>query len=208
MVQSIQAQNISLEYLEEKFQLHEVNNETFFPEWFDNSVEITDLEKQYFDRVKASFLRLLKYPPLLENAVKIVILSPLLNLAGFLTEPFFVKTEESIEISLEDAGEIIRGRIDILVIQLRFWLLVIESKRSSFSLSDHIPQALSYMLANPHPEKPVFGLVTNGSHFIFLKLVKGDQLEYSVSYELSLLKRENDLYQVLRIFKRISQVLT
>jgi hypothetical protein len=208
MVQYIQAQNISLEYLEEKFQLQEVNNETFFPEWLENLPEITDLEKQYLNNIKASFLRLLKYPPLLENAVKMVLLSPLLNLAGFFTEPFFVRTEESIEICLEDAAEIIRGRIDILVIQSQFWLLVIESKRSSFSLSDYIPQALTYMLTNPNPEKSSFGLVTNGSNFIFLKLTQVNQPKYALYDEFSLFKRENQLYQILQIFKKISQVLS
>jgi len=207
MVQSIQAQNISLGYLEEKFKLQEVNKETFFPEWFDNLPEITDLEQQYLNRVKDNFLRLATHPPLLEDAVKMIVVSPLLDLAGFYAEPFSLATEESIEIIAEDAEEVIRGRIDILVIQARFWLLVIESKRPKFSLLESIPQALSYMLANPQPEKPAFGLVTNGSHFIFLKLVKGYQLEYAVSYELSLLRRENELYQVLRIFKKISQVL-
>jgi len=45
MVQSIQAQNISLEYLVERFKLQKVNNETFFPEWLDNLPEITDLKQ-------------------------------------------------------------------------------------------------------------------------------------------------------------------
>jgi len=208
MVQSIQAQNISLEYLEERFKLQKANNETFFVEWFDNLPKITDLEQQYLNRVKDNFLRLAIHPPLLENAVKMVVVSPLLDLAGFYAEPFSFATEESIELTAADAGEVVRGRIDILVIQASFWLLIIESKRLKFSLLESIPQALAYMLANPHPEKPVFGLVTNGSHFIFLKLAKGDQPKYAVSYELSLLRRENELDQVLRIFKKISQVLS
>jgi hypothetical protein len=208
MVQSIQAQNISLEYLEERFKLQKANNETFFPEWFDNLPEITDLEQQYLNRVKDNFLRLAIHPPVLEDAVKMVVVSPLLDLAGFYAEPFSFATEESVELTAADAGEVVRGRIDILVIQASFWLLIIESKRLKFSLLESIPQALAYMLANPHTEKPIFGLVTNGSHFIFLKLAKGDQPKYAVSYELSLLRQENELDQVLRIFKKISQVLS
>jgi len=64
------------------------------------------------------------------------------------------------------------------------------------------------MLANPHTEKPVFGLVTNGTDFIFLKLIQVNQPKYALSDQFCLLKRENALYQVLRIFKRISQVLS
>jgi hypothetical protein len=35
----------------------------FFREWQDDLPEITDLEKQALDRVKASYLNLIKYPP-------------------------------------------------------------------------------------------------------------------------------------------------
>lgn len=208
MVQFIQAQNIGLAYLEERFGLQQNEAEDFFPEWFDTLPEIADLEKQYLDRVKANFLRLVKHPPILENAVKMVVLSPLLDLAGFYDEPFLIGTEESIEIVLEDEDEIIRGRIDVLVIQEQLWLLVIESKRASFSLLEAIPQALAYMLANPYPAKPVFGLVTSGEDFQFIKLIKQDKPEYALSDKLTLSRRENELYKVLNILKKLSQILS
>ncbi|BAY92138.1 MULTISPECIES: hypothetical protein [unclassified Tolypothrix] len=47
-----------------------------------------------------------------------VVLSPLLDLAGFYREPFLLATEESIEIAIEDKDEIVRERIDVLVIGL------------------------------------------------------------------------------------------
>ncbi|MBW4689793.1 MAG: restriction endonuclease subunit R [Komarekiella atlantica HA4396-MV6] len=208
MIQFIQAQNIGLAYLEEKFGLQQTEAEDFFPEWFDTLPKIADLEKQYLDRVKANFLRLVKRPPILENAVKMVVLSPLLDLAGFYDEPFLIGTEESIEIALENEGEIIRGRIDVLVVQEQLWLLVIESKRASFSLLEAIPQALAYMLSNPNLGRPAFGLVTNGSHFIFLKLSKQNTSKYAISDEFTLLKRENELYKVLSILKKLSQILS
>jgi predicted type IV restriction endonuclease len=209
MVQFIQAQNIGLAYLEKKFSLQLAEDEAFFTEWFENLPEITDLEKQDLDRVKLHFLRLVKYPPLSEETVKLVVLSPLLNLAGFYDEPFYIRGEQqSIEISAEDEGEIIRGRIDVLIIQEQFWLLVIESKRSSFSLLEAVPQALVYMLSNPSQDKPAFGLVTNGSEFIFLKLTTGNQAKYAISDQFTLLKRESELYQVLSILKNLSQSLS
>jgi hypothetical protein len=208
MVQVIQAQNIGLAYLEERFGLQQTDSEGFFTEWLERLPEITDLEKQYLDRVKTNFLRLVKRPPILENAVKMIVLSPLLDLAGFYSEPFLIATEESRESALEDKGEIVRGRIDILVIQEQLWLLVIESKRASFSLLDAIPQAISYMLANPDQDKPVFGCVTSGEDFQFIKLLKQDKYEYALSDKFTLSKRENELYQVLRIFKNLSQVLS
>ncbi|QLE40283.1 restriction endonuclease subunit R [Nostoc sp. C052] len=208
MVEVIQAHNASLAYLEARFGLQQTEGEDFFTEWFDTLPEITDIEKQYLDRVKANFMRLVKHPPILENAVKMVVLSPLLDLAGFYREPFFLTTEESLEITLEDEEEIIRGCIDVLVIQEKLWLLVIESKRASFSLLAAIPQALAYMLGNHNPDKPVFGLVTNGSHFLFIKLSKQNTFKYALSDECTLLKRENEVYQVLRILRKLSQSLS
>lgn len=204
MVQVIQAQNVGIAYLEEKFSLQQTDNEAFFSEWWENLPEISDLEKQYLDRVKSHFLRLVKHPPLSEATVKLVVLSPLLSLAGFYDEPFFIRSESSIEITVEDEETIIKGRIDVLVIQQQLWLLVIESKRSAFSLSEAIPQALTYI---PHPPKPVFGLVMNGSDFIFLKLSQINQPQYSLSDQFTLLKRENELYQVFRILKKLGQIL-
>lgn len=92
-------------------------------------------------------------------------------------------------------------------IQEQFWLLVSESKRSSFSLLEAVPQALVYMLANPNQDKPTFELVTNGSDFIFLKLAKGNQPKYAISDQFTLLKRESELYQVLSGLKNLSQTL-
>jgi hypothetical protein len=207
MVQFIQAQNIGIAYLEAKFSLKQTNNEAFFPEWLENLPEISDLEKQYLDKVKLHFLRLAKYPPLSEQTVKLVVLSPLLSLAGFYDEPFLIRSESSIEIAVEDQEEVIRGRIDVLVIQQQLWLLVIESKKPAFSLLEAIPQALTYMLANPQTTKPVFGLVMNGSDFIFLKLSQINQPQYALSDQFTLLKRENELYQVFRILKKLGQIL-
>ena len=142
MVQLIQDRNIGIAYLEERFGLEQTDNEAFFTEWGENLPEISELEKQYLDKVKLHFLRLVKYPPLSEETVKLVVLSPLLSLAGFYDEPFLIRSESSIEIAVEDQEEVIRGRIDVLVIQQQLWLLVIESKRPTFSLLEAIPQAL------------------------------------------------------------------
>ncbi|MDB9455821.1 restriction endonuclease subunit R [Dolichospermum circinale] len=207
MVQFIQARNIGIAYLEARFSLEQTDNAAFFPEWLENLPEISDLEKQYLDKVKLHFLRLAKYPPLSEETVKLVVLSPLLSLAGFYDEPFFIRSESSIEIAVENEDEVIRGKIDVLVIQQQLWLLVIESKRTAFSLLEAIPQALTYMLANPHPTKPLFGLVMNGSDFIFIKFSQINQAQYALSDQFTLLKRENELYQVFRILKKLGQIL-
>ena len=208
MVQVIQSQNTNIVYLEEKFDLRLTDSDQFFTEWLDNLPGITDLEKQYLDRVKTNYRSLVERRPISEEMVKMVVLSPLLDLADFYRPPFYVETESSIEIALEDEGEIVRGRIDVMVLKHQFWLLVIESKQSGFSLLTAIPQALAYMLANPNPEKPAFGLVTNGDDFQFIKLTKQDTPQYALSDKFTLSKRENELYKVLSILKKLSQILS
>jgi hypothetical protein len=90
------------------------------------------------------------------------------------------------------------------VLQNQFWVLVIEAKRTTFDLELAIPQALTYMMANPHPEKPLFALVTNGGSFAFMKLA---QQEYDLSDVFSFLPRQNKLYEVLSILKRIGSLI-
>ena len=81
--------------------------------------------------------------------------------------------------------------------------LVIESKQSGIAIDSGIPQALTYMLAAPDHTKPLYGMVTNGNNFIFIKL---DNNTYQLSDEFSL-RRRGDLYQVLAILKHLANLL-
>ena len=92
----------------------------------------------------------------------------------------------------------------MLVIQGQLWVTVIEAKNSEFSITTKaIPQALSYMLASPNGEQATFGLVLNGSEFLFLKLVPEQCPQYAMSDLFSLLNHGNNLYHVLRVLKRL-----
>ncbi len=207
MVQTIPAQDITINDLKIKFNLQHTDERQFFREWQDNLPEVSESEKQSLERIKTNFLNLIEYPPMLENAVKMVVLSPLLDLAGFYQRPLRISTEKQVEIISEDEGTIIKGKIDVLVLQEQLWILVIEAKKAQFSLEPGIPQALAYMLDNPDPEKPIFGLVTNGSNFIFIKLIKQERSLYALSDEFTL-RRANDLYIVLRILKQLGQLVS
>jgi hypothetical protein len=74
----------------------------FFWEWQQDVPPLSEAEQQLLDRVKANFTALMEDPPMLENSVKMVVLSPLLDLAGFYRQPFRIETETSIDLELED----------------------------------------------------------------------------------------------------------
>ncbi len=80
---------------------------------------------------------------------------------------------------------------------------MIESKRAEFSLKVGIPQVLGYMIAAPEPSLPLYGLVTNGSSFMFLKLV-GRQ--YARSKEL-ILDQDQGLARTLQILKALAGIV-
>lgn len=206
MVQTIAARNVKLYDLRAKFGLQRTEAEGLFPEWQENLPELTQTERQAIDRLKSNYLYLLEYP-VLESIVKMVVLSPLLDQAGFYAPPFRVIGELAVKVEAEDEGEVIRGEIDVLVLQEQFWLTVIEAKNSEFSLTKAISQGLAYMLANPHPERRAFGAVTNGTEFLFMKLIYTTPPQYSLSNTFSLLNQGNDYYKVLQILKRLGELL-
>lgn len=78
MVQTIQAQDITLEVLETIFNIQLVEESQFFREWEESLPEITDWQKQLLDQVKAGYFNLIKKPPLLEKPINMAIVSPLL----------------------------------------------------------------------------------------------------------------------------------
>lgn len=205
MTQTIQASMILINELESKTGLQEVRDNQFFWEWQDNLPEIDNWERQALDRLKAGYLNLLKKPPLLENTVRMAVLHPLLFIAGLNLSPLHAKPEKSLTIALEDEdGTIIEGRIDILVLKDQLWLMVIESKRAGIALEEAIAQLLAYMLGSLNPDKPTFGMLTNGSCFLFAKLVKTEAPQYALSDMFVLRRQENELHQVLRILKRLA----
>ncbi|NES22736.1 MAG: restriction endonuclease subunit R [Symploca sp. SIO3E6] len=207
MVQTIQAKAVTLHDLDNLFGLQLLEDQQFFPEWQENLPELTAEEKRRLDRVKDSFNNLLEYPPLLENTVKMIVLSPLLDLAEVYLKPFHIKSEPSFEISTEDKGTLIKGNVDVLVLFEKLWVLVIEAKRAAVDIDEGRAQLLSYMLASPTPNLPVFGMMTNGRNFLFVKLIRQPIPQYATSRLFSLVNPGNELYTVLSILKRLVQLV-
>ena len=209
MATNIRASDVTLYELERNFKLQFIQeSHVFFPEWQDNLLELDNTEKHMLDNIKASYFNLLKHHAMLENIVQMSVLGPILQLSGFFLHPFWIKSEASIRIVDTDEEITIEGKIDVLVLKDNFWILVIESKRMALSIETGLAQILSYMLASPHhPDKPTFGLITNGGSFIFIRLIVEEVPKYSLSQRFELLNPGNDLYMVLRILKQLNQLL-
>ncbi|MDZ8108920.1 MAG: restriction endonuclease subunit R [Nostoc sp. DedQUE12a] len=208
MTQTIQAKVIDLRYLIDTFGIELVLDGSFFREWQQDLPEINDLDKQLLDKVKMGYLNLLNYPPLLEDVVRMAVVDPLLFIGDFYLAPFYVKSEESIEIAVPDEDVIIKGRIDTLVLKEQFWVMIIESKRASFSVEQGLAQILAYLLGNPYTDRPSFGMIATGSEFIFVKLVKGNSPRYALSKGFLMRNPGNELYDVLGILKRLTQLVS
>jgi hypothetical protein len=61
-------------------------------------------------------------------------------------------------------------------------------------------------LAAPQSQGTVYGMITSGSSFMFLKLVKGDVPQYGTSNIFDVRNTGNEMYDVLRILKRLSSI--
>ncbi len=190
----------------EQFGLVRSSRDDFFPEWQQQRSDITESERLQLDQVRQRFRYQREMGQVAEGTVNAIVIARLLELAGFYDPPFRMNSERSIEISTRSEDLILRGRIDFLVMQDQFWQAVIESKDTEFDIEIGIPQLLAYMMGAPKPQTIVFGMVTNGNHFIFIKLQLGTVMEYDFSDTFSLLSRQNCLHPVLQILKGIGPI--
>jgi hypothetical protein len=199
---------LSLSEVEERFGLRQVVDPEFFLEWQQPRLEVvaSAAERLWLDQVRSDFLALSKHS-LHEEIVKLVVVGPLLSLAGLCRPPFLPVAERQVEIQLNDREEIVRGRVDLLVLHRQLWVTTLEAKRKGIDVAKALPQALFYMLNSPQVEGPTFGLATNGSHFIFIKLLKQPSLCYALSEEFSLRRTENELYRVVGILRSLGQLI-
>ena len=118
MVQLLRiSEETSLEGLERDFQLQRNDDPDFFSEWQQELVNLNQGDRDALKRITEFYKNISRKSVVSENIVKMAILSPLLDLAGFYSSQFAIADEESITISAIDGEIIDRGRIDILVIQ-------------------------------------------------------------------------------------------
>ena len=107
-------EKLTLRDLKTQFQLTASTEPTFFPEWHQNLPSLSAWEHQRLDRIYATYENLTE-DDLMEETLKLAIVSPLLDLADFFLPPFRVSAEEQIQLSFTETSTTYRGKIDILV---------------------------------------------------------------------------------------------
>ena len=202
MTKLTQAHELTLREIKQKFNLRQVDDPQFFSEWQSGNLGLGTWERTLLDRARADFLYLAE-DPVQEEIVKLVVLSPLLSAAGFYRHPFRPVAERQVEIVVEEDGATIRGRLDILLLNEVLWVAVLDAKNQRFNVLEALPQTLFYMLAGPSAQTTLFGLVTNGSEFLLLKLLKADPPQYALSRLFSLLNPENGLYHLAGVLQQL-----
>lgn len=175
---------------------------------------ISETEEKELIKIRDNFRHYLVEESALEGQIKMVAVAPLLRLAGFYDYPLQLKLETNIaQIELENQGDTITGKLDIIAINkakeiergVYFWILVIESKRSSINAVAGIPQLLTYAYTSLAHQSSVWGLATNGMHYQFVYIQRGNYPTYLYLPMLSLLESEsaNKLLQVLQAISKL-----
>ncbi len=194
----------TLAVAEQRFNLQRTEDPDFFPEWQAPGPDLTDDELRDLAILQQRYHYQRSQGQLLEGTVLLLLASPLLALAGFYDAPFQVRAEESVRLTLADSEETLQGRLDIVVILDRVWVVVVESKKTALSVWSALPQTLAYLQAAP--QQPNFGFITNGDEFVFVKLGQVNleyqgQRGYDLSRVFALLSSPRDLQEVLQILK-------
>jgi fermentation-respiration switch protein FrsA (DUF1100 family) len=85
-------------------------------------------------------------------------------------------------------------------------VLLVEEKATRISMETALPQALTYMAVHPNGEHPMFGLVTNGHGFAFVKVQRSASgMAYGFSDRFTLMARQNQLESVLQVLKKLNR---
>lgn len=204
------ARTLTLTDLRHNFGVRLNSNDPFFTQWLNQAPPLTEAEQQGLERLTRNYTYLSQEDPPLEEVVKLVVISPLLDLAGFYQPPFLIRTEVGTTLEVADEPDIspIQGKIDILVVQEALWILVIESKPARLDVTSGIPQALTYLLSAPTDQSVLYGMVTNGREVLFVRLDRSQPSpQYSRSLTYRLLENAQEREQVLQGLKYLGTLL-
>ena len=206
------AKKLTLKQVHQFLKLNKLSTGSFTPLL---SLEpITEIEQQELAQIRDDFENYLIDGKVLEGQIKLLVISPLLRLAGFFHSPIKISLEQDIdEIVVEDEDTKITGRFDILAVNkeqptitdVAFWLLVIEAKNSSINSFEGLPQLLTYAHQSLQQQELVWGLTTNGTDYRFVLIRQGNPATYQQMPLLNLMDSESAI-QLLQILKAICKL--
>ena len=188
---------------ERKFALSRSESRDFFTEWYDELPEINSSDRASLEVLWRRYIYHRSGGHLLESTVMLLLVSPLLTITGLYDPPFLLKAEESVLIKISDSEETLQGRIDVLVLRDRFWIIVLESKKTMLSVWSALPQTLAYLMATPNGDHPTFAMLTNGDDIVFVKL---EAKQYAMSQVLSPLVNRGELEVAWQVLRKIAEI--
>jgi hypothetical protein len=188
---------------ERKFGLSRSESSNFFTEWYDQLPVINPSDRANLEILWRRYIYHRSGGHLLESTVMLLLVSPLLTIAGLYDPPFWIKAEESIAINVSDSEETLQGRIDVLVLHDRLLIIVLESKKTMLSVWSALPQTLAYLMASPNGDLPTFAMLTNGDDIVFVKL---DGKQYGMSQVLAPLVNRGELEVAWQVLRKIAEI--
>jgi len=212
MTTTLDASNLRLKDVQHFLKLTEQLNDSFTS--LLSLENLTEFEQQELQVIRNIFREYYSEGKISEGQIKFLFLAPLMKLAGFYDSSIKITLEENIaDISVEDEDTNIKGRMDILAVNKTqgkkvttpFWILVIESKNSSFNASEGLPQLLTYAYKSLENQTSVWGVTTNGMDYQFVYLQQGDPPIYQLLPKLDITRSESSI-ELLQIFKSICKL--
>jgi hypothetical protein len=209
---TLQAKNLTLKQVHKLLHFEEQFDGSFTPLL---SLEpLTEFEQQELAQIRNDFRAYLIEGKVSEGQIKLLVIGPLLRLAGFYRSPIKISLEQDIDnIIIEDEDTEIKGRFDILAVNkeqptatdIAFWILVIESKNSSVNSFEGLPQLLTYAHQSLKHQELVWGLTTNGMDYRFILIRQGNPPTYQHMPLLNLMESESAI-QLLQVLKAICKL--
>lgn len=203
---TLQAKNLTLNEVHQLLDLQPSVQRVRFTDVL-NLPDLTEWEMAEMAQIQIDFQAYWQAGKVLEGQVQLLVLAPLLRLAGYYRSPVQLSLEQAIaEIMLDDEDTKITGRLDLLAARrdavTPLWVLVVESKNSQVDALNGLPQLLTYASQSLTSQESVWGLATNGFSYYFVRLISGETLSYQLLPELNLLDSDRALV-LLQVLKGI-----
>lgn len=203
---TLQAKNLTLNEVHQLLDLQPSVQRVRFTDVL-NLPDLTEWEMAKMAKIRIDFQAYWQAGKVLEGQVQLLVLAPLLRLAGYYRSPIQLSLEQAIaEIMLDDEDTKITGRLDLLAARrdavTPLWVLVVESKNSQVDALNGLPQLLTYASQSLTSQESVWGLATNGFSYYFVRLISGETLSYQLLPELNLLDSDRALV-LLQVLKGI-----